>query len=245
MKDLYEILGLDNTATAEEIKRAYRKIAMKYHPDKNPGNKEAEQQFKKSAEAYSVLSNEHKRAQYDQFGHAGVGMGDMDSGPGFSGQMSMDDIFSQFSDIFGGQNPFQDIFGGSTRRSSHIRKEKDLRVSIELDFPDILHGTEKKIRIKRFEICTTCDGNGAKPGTTPSQCRHCGGSGQVQRMSQSFFGQSVVVSDCPVCRGEGELNEHPCRDCSGRGITRKTATIKISVPKGVSTGNYMTVSYTH
>ncbi|HJN68333.1 MAG: molecular chaperone DnaJ [Candidatus Marinimicrobia bacterium] len=242
MKDLYEILGVDNTASAEEIKRAYRKIAMKYHPDKNPGNKEAEQQFKESAEAYSVLSDKQKRGQYDQFGHAGVGMGQQGGGFGGGVHMSMDDIFSQFSDIFGGHNPFQDIFGGSTRQSSHVRKAKDLRVSIEVDFSDILHGTEKKIRIKRFEVCTTCDGNGAKPGTTPSQCRHCGGNGQVQRMSQSFFGQSVVVSDCPVCRGEGVLNEHPCRECSGRGITRKTATIKISVPKGVSTGNYMTLS---
>ena len=144
MKDLYEILGVDNTASDEEIKRAYRKIAMKYHPDKNPGNKEAEQQFKESAEAYSVLSDKQKRGQYDQFGHAGVGMGQQGGGFGGGVHMSMDDIFSQFSDIFGGHNPFQDIFGGSARQSSHVRKAKDLRVSIEVDFSDILHGTEKK-----------------------------------------------------------------------------------------------------
>lgn len=242
MRDFYDILGVNKNASNDEIKRAYRKIAMKNHPDKNPGNTEAEQVFKEAAEAYSLLSDSQKRAQYDQFGHAGVGMGGMGGSGGFQGHMSMDDIFSQFSDIFGGHSPFQDIFGGSARRRSQIRKGKDLRVSIEVDYSDVLNGTEKKIRINRFEACDSCDGSGAKAGTSPSQCRHCGGKGQVQQVSQSFFGQSVVVSDCPVCHGEGVMNEHPCRGCSGRGISKKQSTIKISVPKGVSSGNYMTLS---
>tara|TARA_B100000809_G_C15047274_1_gene497702 strand:+ start:186 stop:1310 length:1125 start_codon:yes stop_codon:yes gene_type:complete len=243
MRDFYDILGVNKNASNDEIKRAYRKIAMKNHPDKNPGNTEAEQVFKEAAEAYSLLSDSQKRAQYDQFGHAGVGMGGMGGSGGFQGHnMSMDDIFSQFSDIFGGQSPFQDIFGGATRRESQIRKGKDLRISIEVDYSDVLNGTEKKIRINRFEACDSCDGSGAKAGTSPSQCRHCGGKGQVQQVSQSFFGQSVVVSDCPVCYGEGVMNEHPCRSCSGRGISKKQSTIKISVPKGVSSGNYMTLS---
>ena len=243
MRDLYDILGVNKNASNDEIKRSYRKIAMKNHPDKNPGNTEAEQVFKEAAEAYSLLSDSQKRAQYDQFGHAGVGMGGMGESGGFQGHMSMDDIFSQFSDIFGGHSPFQDIFGGSTRRRrSQIRKGKDLRVSIEVNYSDVLNGTEKKIRINRFEACDSCDGSGAKAGTSPSQCRHCGGKGQVQQVSQSFFGQSVVVSDCPVCHGEGVMNEHPCRGCSGRGISKKQSTIKISVPKGVSSGNYMTLS---
>ncbi len=242
MKDLYEILGVDKGASKDEIKRSYRKIAMKFHPDRNPDNKEAEQKFKEAAEAYAVLNDDNKRAKYDQFGHAGVGMGDM-GGQGFDGtHFSMDDIFSQFGNIFGGRHPFEDIFGGGAQSArSGYRKAKDLRVSIKLDFMDIVNGAEKTIKIKRNETCKTCDGSGAKRGTQPSQCKQCNGSGQVRQVRQSFFGQSVVVTECPLCRGTGEFIENPCSSCGGSGIRRETVSIKVKVPKGVESGNYMTL----
>lgn len=243
MKDLYEILGVDKNVSKDELKRAYRKIAMKYHPDRNPDNKEAEQKFKEAAEAYAVLNDDSKRAKYDQFGHAGVGMGDM-GGQGFGDMhFSMEDIFNQFGNIFGGRHPFEDIFGmggGRSSRSSY-RKARDLRVSLKLDFLDVLNGVEKTIKIKRDEHCPTCNGSGAKAGTSPSRCKHCGGSGQIRQVRQSFFGQSVVVSDCPVCNGMGEVIENPCSTCNGRGIVRESVSIKVKVPKGVENGNYMTL----
>ena len=243
MKDLYEILGVDKGSSKDDIKRSYRKIAMKYHPDRNPDNKETEQKFKEAAEAYSILNDENKRAKYDQFGHAGVGMGDM-GGQGFDGtHFSMEDIFSQFGNIFGGRHPFEDIFGGGGGRSARgsYRKAKDLRVSLKLDFLDIVNGAEKTIKIKRNETCNTCDGSGAKQGTRPTQCKQCNGSGQVRQVRQSFFGQSVVVTDCPLCHGTGEFIENPCSSCGGSGIRRDTVSIKVKVPKGVESGNYMTL----
>ncbi len=246
MRDLYEILGIEKGASKDELKRAYRKIAMKNHPDRNPDNKEAEQNFKEAAEAYSVLNDENKRAKYDQFGHAGVGMGDMGGAPGFdSMHFSMEDIFSQFGNIFGGRHPFEDIFGmGSGARSSRggYRKAKDLRVSLKLDYTDILNGTEKTIKIKRNEVCKTCDGSGAKQGTLPTHCKQCNGSGQVRQVRQSFLGQSVVVTNCPICQGTGEFIENPCSSCHGSGIKRETVSIKVKVPKGVENGNYMTLN---
>lgn len=240
MKDLYEILGVSRDASEGEIKKAYRKEAMKYHPDKNPGNKEAEQKFKESAEAYSVLKDSQKRAQYDQFGHAGVGMGGA-GGPGFT-HMSMDDIFSQFGDIFGGFDPFESFFGGGRSRRQRVRKANDLKITLKLSFEDILKGVDKKIKVKRQEPCDTCAGTGARPGTSASSCRQCGGSGRIRQASQSFFGQSVVVRECPICRGTGEMNESPCSSCSGKAVSPKTTEIKINVPAGVAAGNYMTLN---
>lgn len=245
MRDLYEVLGVEKGASKDELKRSYRKIAMKNHPDRNPDNKEAEQNFKEAAEAYAILNDENKRTKYDQFGHAGVGMGDMGGGQGFDGMhFSMEDIFSQFGSIFGGRHPFEDIFGmgggAQTARRSY-RKAKDLRVSLKLDYVDILNGTEKTIKIKRNEICKTCDGSGAKHGTRPTQCKQCNGSGQVRQVRQSFIGQSVVVTDCPICQGIGEFIENPCSSCNGSGIKRDTVSIKVKIPKGVENGNYMTL----
>jgi len=244
MKDLYDILGVDKGASKDELKRAYRKIAMKNHPDRNPDNKEAEQNFKEAAEAYAILNDENKRAKYDQFGHAGVGMGDMGGQGGFDGvHFSMDDIFSQFGNIFGGRHPFEDIFGmggGQSSGGGH-RKAKDLRVSLKLDYNDILNGTEKTIKIKRNETCNICEGSGAKTGTNPSRCKQCNGSGQVRQVRQSFFGQSVVVTECPLCKGTGEFVENPCSSCHGSGLKRDTVSIKVKVPKGVENGNYMTL----
>lgn len=243
MKDLYEILGVDKNVSKDELKRSYRKIAMKYHPDRNPDNKEAEQKFKEAAEAYAVLSDENKRAKYDQFGHAGVGMGDMGGAQGFDMNFSMEDIFSQFGNIFGGRHPFEDIFGmgGGSSSSGGYRKARDLRVSLKLEMSEILNGVEKTIKIKRDEHCKTCSGSGAKPGTSPTRCKQCGGSGQVRQVRQSFFGQSVVVSECPLCNGTGEFIENPCQTCHGKGLTREAVSIKVKVPKGVESGNYMTL----
>jgi len=244
MRDLYDILGVSNSASKDEIKRAYRKSAMKYHPDRNAGDKESEKNFKESAEAYSILRDEAKRSRYDQFGHAGVGLGDTPgANQGFGGMhMSMDDIFSQFGDIFGGRSPFGDIFGGrqGTRTRSQS-KANDLRIELRLSYPDILTGVEKQVKIKRNENCDACEGSGAQPGTNATTCRHCEGRGQVRQVSQSFFGQSISVTDCPVCQGEGKIIETPCNECGGRKTIRKTVTINVSIPKGVSSGNYMTL----
>ncbi len=184
MKDLYDIIGIDKSASVGEIKKAYRKIAMKFHPDKNPDDKEAEKRFKEAAEAYAILSDSQKRAQYDQFGHAGVGMGGAQGGFGGGVHMSMDDIFSQFGDIFGG-NPFESFFGGGRSRGQRVRKAGDLRATILLDFLEILNGVEKTIKLKRMEPCETCSGSGAKAGTGPSSCRQCAGAGQIQQATQS------------------------------------------------------------
>jgi molecular chaperone DnaJ len=238
MRDYYEILGVSKTASSDELKKSYRKIAMKYHPDKNPNDKEAEVKFKEAAEAYSVLSDSQKRQQYDQFGHAGVNSG---GGSGFQGGMSMEDIINSFGDIFGdGFDPFGGIFGGG--RSSRVKKARDLKVNLKLSFSDIYSGVNKTIKIKRLEHCETCSGSGAKQGTMPVSCSQCNGAGQVRQVSQSFFGQSVSVRECPVCSGSGQTIQNPCNSCGGSGLHRKTVEIKIKVPSGVSAGNYMTLN---
>ena len=242
MKDFYEILGVDKSSSSDEIKKSYRKIAMKYHPDKNPNDKEAEKKFKEAAEAYSILSDPTKKNQYDQFGHAGVGMGGSGTGQGFHGSMSMEDIFSSFGDIFGGDfDPFGGIFGGS-RRTSRTRKARDLKLEIKLTYQEIFNGVDKKIKIKRHETCSLCDGIGAKKGTMPTSCKQCNGAGQVRQMSQSFFGQSVTVRECPICQGSGQVIENPCNECGGNCIQRKSVEIKVKIPAGVSDGQYMTLN---
>lgn len=236
-RDYYDILGVNKDASEGDIKRAYRKKAMKFHPDRNPGDSNAEIQFKEAAEAYSVLSDPHKRQQYDQFGQAG-----MEGQPDFGDfGFSMDDIFSQFGHIFGGRNPFEDIFGGGAARESRTRRGRDLRVSIPLDLEDIATGANKTIKIKRLESCADCGGSGARSGTMPSRCSTCNGSGQVRQMSRSFLGQFVNVTQCPNCQGSGEIIDDPCRVCAGDGRTRKKVEIKVKVPAGVATGNYMTL----
>ncbi len=239
MKDLYEVLGVDKNATVDEIKKAYRKVALKYHPDKNPDDKDAEVIFKEAAEAYSVLSDKRKRQQYDQFGHAGVGMGDQAqgySGGGYS-HMSMDDIFSQFGDIFG-NDIFGSFFGGGGHGGQSTRQGKDLRATVELKYKEIVTGVEKTIRIKRLEHCPTCRGSGASPGTSPTTCQQCGGAGRVRQMSQSFIFQSVVERACPICKGSGKVITKPCKDCH-MGLVRKTISVKVKIPAGVESGNYM------
>ncbi len=249
MKDLYEVIGVDKGSSVDEIKKAYRKIAMKFHPDRNPGDKEAEQKFKEAAEAYAILKDDQKRAQYDQFGHAGVGMGDQ--GGGFSGfggfgggGIDLSDALRIFMDGFGGGGfgGIEDLFGGGGGRRQQVRKARDLKMTLPLELTEIQKGVDKTVKVKRYEACGTCDGSGAKPGTSPSNCRHCGGSGQVRQMSRTLFGQSVVIQECPVCGGSGEMIESRCSTCGGDGVKRTTVSIKINVPAGVAAGNYMSLN---
>ena len=231
MRDFYEILGVNRGASSAELKRAYRKIALKYHPDKNPEDKKAEKTFKEAAEAYGVLSDSNKRAQYDQFGHAGVGMGQQGGGFGGGVHMSMDDIFSQFGDIFGGDDIFSSFFGGGKRRGGRQRG-KDIRIRIQLKLEDIASGVEKTIKIKRSVIA---------PDTTFTNCPTCHGHGQVSKISNTILGQMRSSSTCPHCHGSGKVVGNRPSGAGPDGMIKKGETIKIKIPAGVEEGNYMTV----
>ena len=235
MRDLYEVIGVSKDASNDQIKKSYRKLALKYHPDKNPDNPDAEKKFKEAAEAYAVLSDQQKRSRYDQFGHAGVGMGDNAGQGGFRGggvHMSMDDIFSQFGDIFGGGgSPFGDIFGGgNSRRRS---KGKDVRIKLRLPYEDIVNGVEKKIKIKRIVVA---------PGAEFKTCPTCQGQGQVTTVQNTILGQMRSASVCPHCDGAGKRIGNRPPGSGPDGMIRKEETIKIKVPAGVEEGNYMTVN---
>lgn len=233
MRDYYDILGVDRNASADELKKTYRKIALKYHPDKNPDDKEAEKTFKEAAEAYSVLSDSKKKAQYDQFGHAGVGMGQ--GGGGFSGgvHMSMDDIFSQFGDVFGGDDVFSSFFGGGRAgRRSSSRRGNDIRIRIKLDYEDIATGIDKKIKIKRSIV---------SPLIKLTDCPTCNGNGQVSQVSNTILGQMRTQSLCPHCQGNGKVVGNRPSNVSPDGLIQKEETIKIKIPAGVEEGNYMTL----
>jgi len=234
VKDLYEILGVSKQASHDEIKKSYRKLALKYHPDKNPDNHEAETKFKEAAEAYAVLSNQQKRSRYDQFGHAGVGMGDNPGQGGFSGgvHMSMDDIFSQFGDIFGG-SPFESFFGGGGRGGRRRAKGSDIRIKLKLTFEEIAKGIEKKIKIKRSIVA-----EGAEIITCPT----CNGQGQVTTVQNTILGQMRSASVCPHCEGSGKRIGNRPPGSGPDGMHKKEETIKITVPAGVEEGNYMTVN---
>tara|TARA_Y100000590_G_C15745805_1_gene1021942 strand:- start:3271 stop:4374 length:1104 start_codon:yes stop_codon:yes gene_type:complete len=236
MQDYYEILGVQKNASDSDIKRAYRKVAMKYHPDKNPGNSKAEEKFKAAAEAYSVLSDSNKRARYDQFGHEGVNQGDFS---GFS-NMNMNDIFDHFGDIFSSSG-FGDIFGGGgrQRRSGPIRGS-DLKITISMTLEEIFSGITKKVKINRLSSCDTCNGSAAAPGSKPVHCPSCQGTGEIRQVQRSILGQIVNVQPCHKCRGKGQVISNPCNSCNGQGMGKKTATLDLEIPKGVSAGNYMT-----
>lgn len=241
-RDYYEILEVPKIATAEEIKKAYRKKAIQFHPDKNPGNKEAEEKFKEAAEAYEVLSDENKRARYDQFGHAGVG--GAASGGGFGGGMSMDDIFSQFGDIFGGHfGGFGGFSGfGGSQRGRRVNRGSDLRVKVKLSLKEILNGVEKKIKVKKYVSCSHCDGNGSENGTSLSTCSTCNGSGVVTRVANTILGQMQTSSTCPTCNGEGKSITRKCVHCNGEGILREEEVIPIRIPAGVAEGMQLSMS---
>lgn len=238
-RDYYEILGVSKNATADEIKKAYRKVAIKFHPDKNPDDPTAEDKFKEAAEAYEVLSNPEKRERYDRFGHQGV------NGGGFSGGgMNMEDIFSQFGDIFGGGgNPFESFFGGGGGRGqARRRKGPNLRIKLKLTLEEVANGVEKKIKVKRHVTCKVCDGNGAKNGTSLQTCSTCGGSGQVRRVMNTMLGQMVSSSTCPNCRGEGKIVTDTCDTCKGDGRMMEEEVIPIKIPAGVSEGMQLSMS---
>ena len=231
MRDFYEILGVNRDASSVELKRAYRKIALKYHPDKNPGDKEAEKIFKEAAEAYGILSDSNKRTQYDQFGHAGVGIGQQGGGFGGGVHMSMDDIFSQFGDIFGGDDIFNSFFGGGRQRGGR-QGGKDIRIRIQLILEDIASGVEKTIKIKRSVVA---------PGTKFTNCPTCHGHGQVSQISNTILGQMRSSSTCPHCHGSGKIVGKRPSGAGPDGMVKKEETIKIKIPAGVEEGNYMTV----
>jgi molecular chaperone DnaJ len=226
-RDFYEILGVGRDATAEEIKKAYRKIAIKYHPDKNPGDPTAEEKFKEAAEAYEVLSSADKRQQYDRFGHEG-----MRGGGGFGGGMSMDDIFSQFGDIFGGHNPFESFFGGATRRSAG-RKGSNLRIKLKLTLEEIAHGVEKKIKVNRLV---------AAEGITYNTCSTCGGSGQLRKVVNTMLGQMVSATTCHVCHGSGKVVGHRPAGVDANGLEQREELISIKIPAGVSDGMQLSMT---
>ena len=239
-RDYYDVLGVSREASAEEIKKAYRKIAIKYHPDKNPDDHTAEDKFKEAAEAYEILSNQEKRARYDRFGHQG-----MNGGGGFGGgHMNMEDIFSQFGDIFGGGGGgFGDFFGGGQQRGGRrVRKGSNLRIKLKLNLEEIANGVEKKIKVKRYVACEACSGNGSKNGASLQNCSSCQGSGQVRKVVNTMLGQMVSTATCPTCHGEGKIVTQKCDVCHGEGRQLQEEVIPINIPAGVADGMQLSMS---
>lgn len=241
-RDFYEILGVSKTATADEIKKSYRKVAMQFHPDRNPGDKAAEEKFKEAAEAYEILSDAEKRAQYDRFGHQAFGPGR----GAHPGGMNMDDIFSQFGDIFG-DDIFGSFFGGGGGRGGRSQgrargsRGSDLRVKIKLNYEEIAKGASKTIKVKKYVGCQTCSGSGAKDKGSIQSCGTCGGSGQVRRVQNTFLGQMQTVTTCPTCNGEGTTVTAKCGNCKGDGRVFGEETVNINIPAGVQEGMEMRV----
>jgi len=242
-RDYYEILGVAKSATGEEIKKAYRKKAIQFHPDKNPGNKDAEEHFKEAAEAYEVLSHNEKRQRYDQYGHAGVGSaasGGGGFGGGFGGDFSMEDIFSQFGDIFGGH--FGGGFGGGSRGGQRANRGSNLRVKVKLNLHEIAKGAEKKIKVRKAVSCTHCSGTGAESGSSYSTCSTCRGTGAVTRVTNTILGRMQTQSVCPDCQGEGKIITKKCTNCNGEGISTQEEVISINIPAGVAEGMQLSMS---
>jgi len=239
-RDYYEVLGVGRSAPADEIKKAYRKVAMQYHPDRNPGDKAAEEKFKEAAEAYEVLSDTDKKSQYDRYGHAGVSS----NGRGFGGPgMNMEDIFSQFGDIFG-DDIFGNFFGGQrTRGGQRARgvRGSNLRIKLKLTYEEIAKGVTKHIKVKKYVPCETCHGSGAKDKGSVQNCGTCGGSGQVRRVTNTFLGQMQTVTTCPTCNGEGTVITAKCTTCKGEGRMYAEETVSIDVPAGVQEGMQLNI----
>jgi molecular chaperone DnaJ len=241
-RDYYEILGVSKTASQDEIKKAYRKVAMQYHPDRNPGDKAAEEKFKEAAEAYEVLSDADKRARYDRYGHAATGSG---AGAHGGSSMNMDDIFSQFGDIFG-DDVFGSFFGGGGGRRGGASRSRgargsNLRVKIKLTYEEIAKGVTKNIKVKKYIVCNTCNGSGAKDKGSIQTCSTCGGSGQVKRVTNTFLGQMQTVTTCPTCNGEGTTITAKCGNCKGEGRVYGEETVSIDIPAGVQAGMQLSV----
>lgn len=241
-RDYYEVLGVSKSATEEELKKSYRKLALKYHPDRNPDDKESEEKFKEAAEAYEVLSNKDKKQKYDQFGHAGV------DGQGFGGggqNMNMDDIFSMFGDIFGGfgGGGFSGGFGGQRSRGGRrVNKGSSLRIKVKLSLEDIEKGVEKKIKVNKYVTCKTCHGSGAKEGSDSTTCTQCSGSGYITQVQRTILGNMQTQAVCPTCGGEGKIIKEKCTSCHGDGIVKQEEVITINIPAGVADGMQISFS---
>lgn len=238
-RDYYEVLGVSKSSNADEIKKAYRKVAMQYHPDRNPGDHEAEEKFKEAAEAYEVLSDETKRAKYDRYGHQAFGPG-MGGGYG-SGGMNMEDIFSHFGDIFG-DGGFGDFFGGAQSQRAAGRRGSNLRVRVRLNYQEIAAGVTKSIKVKKYVNCNTCNGSGAKDKNSIQDCKTCHGSGQVRKVTNTFLGQMQTVTQCPTCNGEGSIITANCSSCKGEGRVYGEENIDIKIPAGVQEGMQLSMS---
>ena len=240
-RDYYEVLGVAKGAAADEIKKSYRKIALQFHPDRNPGNKESEEKFKEAAEAYDTLSNPDKRAQYDRFGHAGGNNGF--GGQGGPGGMRMEDIFQNFGDIFGNNDMFGGMFGGQGgggRRQGS--RGANLRIKLKMDFGEIANGANKKIKVKKHISCQHCNGSGAKDKNSVQTCGTCAGSGQVRRVTNTFLGQMQTVTTCPTCNGEGSTITQKCGNCKGEGRVYGEETLSLDIPAGVQDGMQLSMS---
>lgn len=245
-QDYYEVLGVNRDAAPDEIKKAYRKLALKYHPDRNPGDKSAEEKFKEATEAYEVLRDKEKRAQYDQFGHAGFTGAGARGFEGFSsGGMGIDEALRAFMHAFGGFGGFEDIFGGGMgtrrRRGRQVHRGNDLQIKLRLKLTEVADGVTKKIKVNRMVRCSKCNGSGAKSGSSRQTCPTCNGTGEQRRVSRSLFGQFVNVTPCPTCHGEGSIIKEPCPACGGDGRVKGSSNVEVKIPGGVTTGNYLTL----
>lgn len=241
-RDYYEVLGLDKNASEDDIKRAYRKLAIKYHPDRNPGDKEAEEKFKEAAEAYDVLHDPQKRQQYDQFGFNGPQGG---FGGGFGGGgMDMNDIFSMFGDIFGGHSGFGGFggFSGGGGAQHRVYRGSDLRLKVKLSLQDIASGVTKKFKVKKDVVCPICHGSGAEAGCKPETCPTCHGAGVINRTVRSMFGMMTTQSECPTCHGEGTVIKNKCHECGGTGVVKGDEIVSIDIPAGVEEGMVVNVN---
>ncbi|MFQ6104325.1 MAG: molecular chaperone DnaJ [Candidatus Glassbacteria bacterium] len=237
-RDYYDILGIGREADDEDIKKAYRRLAMQYHPDRNPGNKQAEEKFKEISEAYEVLRDPEKRSRYDRYGHAGIS----GAGAGFGGFEGFDlsDALRAFMRDFGSFG-LGDMFSGFETTTRRSNRGEDLQVRVRLNLKDVALGTEKTLKIKIYDTCETCSGSGSRSSVGSVKCPSCGGTGEIRQAQRSIFGQFVSVSACPRCRGEGVVIDYPCRTCNGEGRVRGVKTVKVKIPKGVSSGNFMTL----
>ena len=245
-RDFYEILGVSKSSSADEIKKAYRKVAMQFHPDRNPGDKAAEEKFKEAAEAYEILSDTDKKAKYDRFGHQAFGPGTAGGGGYGGGGMDMNDIFSQFGDVFG-DDMFGGFFGGGQSRSRGGAKARgqrgsNLRIKLKMNYEEIANGVNKQVKVKKHVLCTTCGGNGAKDSSSIQTCGTCKGSGQVRKVTNTFLGQMQTVNTCPSCNGEGSTVTAKCTPCKGEGRVYGEETISIDIPAGVQDGMQLSMS---
>ena len=245
-RDFYEILGVSKSSSADEIKKAYRKVAMQFHPDRNPGDKAAEEKFKEAAEAYEILSDTDKKAKYDRHGHQAFGPGTGGGGGYGGGGMDMNDIFSQFGDVFG-DDMFGGFFGGGQSRSRGGAKARgqrgsNLRIKLKMNYEEIANGVNKQVKVKKHVLCTTCGGNGAKDSSSIQTCGTCKGSGQVRKVTNTFLGQMQTVNTCPSCNGEGSTVTAKCTPCKGEGRVYGEETISIDIPAGVQDGMQLSMS---